>query len=635
MNRRKFIQNSALLSTPLLFAGVPVFAGGGLSNPLMNALSRGTSSCDKILVIIQMNGGNDGLNMVIPLDRYDKLAVARPNLLIPSESVYSSTSTKVAALPGSITTGLHPAMSGLRNLFSDGKVAIVQGVSYPNPNYSHFQAQDIWFSASNVAGSSQNTGWLGRELDTAHTGFPTGYPNTSTPTNQDPLAVQIGGTLPLSLQGPSINMGYNVPNPTSLVNVALGTSSSAPANDYGTELTFLRNMKLQSNAYTTRIQTAYGLQNTIATYPTSNSLADQLKVVARLIGGGLATQVYVVNHSDTFDTHIDQVISSDHGTGYHANILGKLSGAIAAFQADITAMNKADRVTGMTFSEFGRRVIGNASLGSDHGSGAPVILFGAGVNGFLQNQFPGIHGGSPVLPAANLITTSTQVPTQFDFRQLYATVMQDWLCMDATQSQTILGGNFSKMALFRASVPLPITGIELSASWSGNLAGLDFTVNGNDACDRFVIERSRDAVDFSAVGSLSNYSNNELGQYHFEDERIGAPEVFYRVKAYMKQGDFYYSNIVKLTNGAQVQVLRVYPNPVTNYTINIEFIKPVTEHVEISITGMQGEQLYYNQVNPNGTKLTFRVSDAFVPHTLYVLRVSYGLNEIREKIAFA
>src|SRR5215217_4004854 len=199
MNRRNFLRNSALLSTPLMFSGVSVFAGGGLSDPLLRALAKGTNACDKILVIIQMNGGNDGLNMVIPLDKYPELSNARSGIMIPAANVL--------ALTGTTATGLHPSMTGIRDLFNNGKVSIVQGVSYPNPNFSHFQAQDIWFSASN-SNQTLDTGWLGRELDTAYPGFPNGYPNTANP---DPLAIQIGGALPLSLQGPSINMGYNAP----------------------------------------------------------------------------------------------------------------------------------------------------------------------------------------------------------------------------------------------------------------------------------------------------------------------------------------------------------------------------------------------------------------------------------------
>jgi uncharacterized protein (DUF1501 family) len=614
MNRRKFLGNTALFTAPMMITGIPVFAGDGALHPFLQALAMPNANCGKVLVVIQMNGGNDGLNMVIPLDRYSELTNARPNLLIPSGAVL--------ALNGTATTGLHPAMTGLRDLFNDGKVNLVQGVSYPNPNFSHFQAQDIWFTATSTL-PSPDTGWLGRQLDTTYPGFPTGYPNAGNP---DPLAIQIGGALPLSLQGPNINMGYNAPNPAALISVATGTPAPAPNNDYGTELTFLRMMKDQSNAYATRISASYAAQQTLSTmYAASgNTLSDQLKIVARLIGGGLNTPVYIVNHPDSFDTHVDQVVAGNTATGYHANVLSKLSVAISAFQNDITLMGKANKVTGMTFSEFGRRVIANTSVGTDHGSGAPVIFFGAGLTG-------GVNGTSPVLPATP--TGSTQVPLQFDFRQLYASVMQKWLCMTAAESQTILGGSYATVPLFNEIV-LPLDGVDLAAAWSGDFAKLDFDVYDNDRYDQFIIERSVNAVDFQPVGSVkTNYGIN-LQKYIYKDPRITAPEVFYRIKAITKQGMPVYSYIEKLKNSNK-QEIRVYPNPVTNYNINIEFLSKVNENISITIYGTRGEKLYYNQVNPRGSStINFKVPNYFDVKTMYILNVTFGSTVVNEKILF-
>jgi uncharacterized protein (DUF1501 family) len=615
MNRRKFLGNTALFSVPLMLQGVPVFAGDGVLHPFLQALTMPTGNCDKILVVIQLNGGNDGLNMVIPLDRYTELNAARASVMIPAASVLP--------LTGTTTTGLHPSMTGLRDLYNSGKVNFVQGVSYPNPNFSHFQAQDIWFSGANVI-PTPDTGWLGRQLNTSYPGYPVGYPNT---TNPDPLAIQIGGALPLSLQGPSISMGYNAPNPAALVNVANGTTSPAPNNDYGTELTFLRLMKDQSNAYASRITASYNAQLTLSTmYATSgNSLSDQLKVVARLIGGGLKTPVYVVNHPDSFDTHADQVVAGNTLTGNHASSLAKLSVAISAFQDDITRMGKADRVTGMTFSEFGRRVISNASSGTDHGSGAPVIFFGAGITG-------GVTGTSPFIPAVS--NGGTQVPLQHDFRQLYATVMQKWLCMTPAESQTILNGTFTTINIFN-NIVLPLDGLEITAVWDGAFAKLDFEVFENDSYDTFTIERSVNGTDFSPVNTLRNTSNASQQKYVYKDDRITAPEVYYRIKGISKQGEVSYSKIAKLRNNGSVQDVRVYPNPVTNFTINVEFLKKVNENVEIIIYGTKGEKLYYNQINPRGNRIvTFRVPDFFSIHTLYILNISFDGNVINEKILF-
>jgi uncharacterized protein (DUF1501 family) len=621
MERRKFLGNAALMATPLILKGIPIFAGDGSLSPLVQSLVNNSAltGCDNKLVIIQLNGGNDGLNMVIPIDRYAQLASARPNVLIPE--------TQTLSLLGNNNTKLHPAMTGLRNLYNEGKVNFVQGVSYPNPNFSHFQAQDIWFTGTTSIPSA-NTGWLGRKLDVQFPNFPTGYPNV---VNPDPIAIQIGGTLPLSLQGPRINMAYNAPNPSNIINVANATPAPAPVSDHGTELTFLRLMKDQSNAYASRIGAAYNAQATLSSMYTSTGpwedtyLAEQLKIVARLIGGGLKTSIYVVNHAYSFDTHVDQVVASNVTTGYHANALKVLSDAIAAFQEDITMMGKQNKVVGMTFSEFGRRVISNASKGTDHGSGAPVIFFGASVNG-------GVTGTSPFIPTTS--DWNTQVPMQYDYRQLYATVMQDVLCVTPTQSQTILNGTYATLPqLFNATI-LPLQGIMLAAKWENNKAAINFTAYENETFDKFIIEKSLDAQRFDNIHSIINISALNEQNYFYEEDKTRASNVYYRIKGITKQGATLYSNIIRLDNKA-VQELSVFPNPVRDFTINIEFVKPVSENVAITIFGANGEKLFYNQINPNGNKLIkIKVPDYFAVHQLYILNIVYGNTVANEKIVF-
>jgi uncharacterized protein (DUF1501 family) len=442
MKRRDFIKTTALASAPILFNGMPVMASSKIESKQLDALANATLNCGKVLVIIQMNGGNDGLNTVFPKDKYNNLFNARENILLPQSSILP--------LNNNSTTGFHPAMSGLKNLYDDGKMMIVQAVSYPNPNLSHFRATDIWFTAS---GSNQvlDSGWLGRSLETIYPGYPTSYPNLDMP---DPLAIQIGSTLPFSLQGNSINMGYNVPNPNTLLNVINGITDPTPNSDYGKELSFLRLMKDQSNAYRTGIQTAYNfpLASPVA-YPTGNSLATQLQIVAKLVNGGLKTPIYIVNHQNSFDTHENQVNVTDKTTGRHAASLTALSQAITAFQQDLTAMGKADLVTGMTFSEFGRRIKSNDSIGTDHGTAAPVLFFGAALNtnpnDVASSLYPvaGMIGTSPNLPL--YASTSSQIPLQFDYRQLYSSIMQDWLCMTETETNNVLGGVYPKLPIFK------------------------------------------------------------------------------------------------------------------------------------------------------------------------------------------
>jgi uncharacterized protein (DUF1501 family) len=446
MERRKFLKSTAILSAPLLLNKFPVLASSNLESSSLHSLAQAAAGCGKILVIIQMNGGNDGLNTVFPRDKWSQLSNARSNILMNE--------TSVLPLANNPTTGFHPAMTELKNLYDDGKMMIVQNVSYPNPSYSHFRATDIWFTGSD-SNVSLNTGWMGRALDKKFPNFPIGYPNTDMP---DPLAIQIGSTLPFSLQGPKINMAYSVPNPNDLLNVINATSDPSPNSDYGLELTFLRLMKDQSNTYRAAIQAAYNVaQPQAATYPTNNYLADQLKIVAKLINGGLQTPIYVVNHPGGFDTHENQVLSSDRTQGRQAKNLGVLSKAISAFQQDLTLMGKQDKVTGMTFSEFGRRIKSNDSEGTDHGTCAPVMFFGAALNtgSSVANTAHPVSG--MIGTSANLPTNATvddEIPMQFDFRQIYASIMQDWLCMTPEQSTAVLGNTFAKLPIFRTSTVL-------------------------------------------------------------------------------------------------------------------------------------------------------------------------------------
>ena len=344
MKRREFIQKSipAAITLPSLINGLTVKAF--TSHHLFSALLP-PNDTDKVLVMIQLNGGNDGLNTVVPIEYYSAYYNARSNLAIPQNNLLS--------LNGQAGTGLHPAMTGIQSLYNSGKMNIVQGVSYPNPNFSHFRATDIWMSASD---SDENipSGWAGRYLDTQFPGYPNNYPNSSMP---DPLAIQIGSLTSLVTQGPSVNMGLSISDPSSFYNLVNGIEDPAPSTPAGRELVYIRNVARQSNQYADAITDAYNNFTQQGTYPNTN-LAGQLKIVARLIKGGLKTRIYMVNIGG-FDTHSQQANIGDTTTGTHANLLSQLSDAMKAFQDDLQFLGIEDRVLGMTFSEFGRRIKSN------------------------------------------------------------------------------------------------------------------------------------------------------------------------------------------------------------------------------------------------------------------------------------
>ena len=425
MNRRDFLRRAVPVSAvPFLVSGLPLRVFG--RSPLMDALTSAASETDRVFVLVQLSGGNDGLNTVIPTDQYAQLSAGRSNVMIDQAKV----------LPLTPATGLHPAMTGLQSLYNDGKLVVIQSVGYPTPNFSHFRATDIWLTAADY-NQVKTTGWMGRYLDAEFPGYPEGYPSSVFP---DPPAIQIGSVVSPGLQGSGYTMGLAISNPNSTF-VFPDNTDVAPNTPAGHELEYVRQVAKSTQVYSAGIQAASARATNKAVYPTGNSLADQMKIVARLIAGGLKTRVYVVGMGG-FDTHASQVVSTAHETGSHATLLGRLSGAIAAFMDDLKQLGVDQRVVGMTFSEFGRRIKSNANSGTDHGAAAPVFVFGSEVQG-------GIIGTNPVLPASP--TSSDNIVMQFDFRRIYFAILRDWFGAPVQESTDIL-----KTPLYPGGQGLPI-----------------------------------------------------------------------------------------------------------------------------------------------------------------------------------
>ena len=267
----------------------------------------------------------------------------------------------------------------------------------------------------------------------------------------DPLAIQIGSTASLTFQGPIVNMAMAITNPTSFYNLISGTTDPAPNTPAGKELKYLRQISQQTQKYASVIKTAASLVTQQSTYPTNNSLGDQLKIVARLIKGGLRTRIYMVS-TGGFDTHSNQVNGTDHTIGTHANLLGGISNAIKAFQDDLAFLGIEKKVIGMTFSEFGRRIKSNASGGTDHGAASPLFLFGTSIEN-------GVMGNNPTIPTT--ATVNDNVPMQYDFRSIYATILEKWFCMD----KTVVNGLFpTGINTQLQSLPLLKAGVGCSSS---------------------------------------------------------------------------------------------------------------------------------------------------------------------------
>ena len=441
MNRRNFLRNTvpAAVTLPALVNGFSFTAYGAQENALSSLLQQTFTDTDHVLVLIQLAGGNDGLNMVIPLDVYANYYNARTNVAIPQ--------SKVLRLDGTDRAGLHPAMTALQNMYNEGKVNVVQSVGYENPNFSHFRATDIWNSADTTEDRRERvkTGWMGRYLESEYPGYPDAYPDAEMP---DPLAIQISSVPTLTVQGPIYSMGLSITNPEKIYTFDNPFSdyplNSAPANK---ELRFLRVISEKTKIYSDIIRAAYRRSATMATYPTENNLADQLKIVARLIKGGLKTRVYTVTIGG-FDTHKRQVNASDTTTGNHANLMKNISAGISSFQQDLEMMGLDDRVLGMTFSEFGRRIKSNASMGTDHGAAAPLMIFG-------KHAKKGILGNSPDIPAD--IQVVNNIPFQYDFRSIYSSVLEQWFCVKQPALETIMLKNYQSLPLITGPCGVPDT----------------------------------------------------------------------------------------------------------------------------------------------------------------------------------
>jgi uncharacterized protein (DUF1501 family) len=408
MKRRDFLRAVPATMLPFLVGGFSVKAFA--NNPFLNAMLPQGGASDKVLVLIQLIGGNDGLQTVIPLDQYSEIMAARSNIAIKESDALTMKITDLNAL--------HPNMTGMKNLYTDGKLAIVQNVGYPQPNFSHFRSIDIWLTGADY-NEVLTTGWIGRYLDQEYPGFPAGYPNAAMP---DPIAIQIGAAVSLGLEGANGNMGMAFSDPTAFNNIINDTVTPTPATRAGDELKYIRSIGQQLQTFAVPVKTAAAKGVTKSTqWQTAgvNTLADQLRIVAQLIAGGLKTKIYVVNLGG-FDSHTDQRADQDP-------LLAKLSTAISAFQDELKLNALEDRVIGMTFSEFGRRILSNSSGGTDHGTSAPLFVFGSQV-------MPGIQGSNPVIPAS--VGPDDNLEMQFDFRQVYASVLKEWFAASDDEINT-------------------------------------------------------------------------------------------------------------------------------------------------------------------------------------------------------
>ncbi|AQG81885.1 DUF1501 domain-containing protein [Spirosoma montaniterrae] len=412
MTRRHFLQQSAFATAGTLL--IPHF----LKAYETAAMGQAMAPSGKILVVVQLSGGNDGLNTVVPY-RNDIYYRERPTIAIKPADV----------LPLTDEIGLHPALQPLRALYDDGLVTIINNVGYPNPDRSHFRSMDIWQTASD-ADQYRSTGWVGRYLDAACAGH----------AHEPFRTIEVDDTLSLALKGDTLN-GMAVLDPKKLYNqtrspLVKGLSYNphpsegravqhkTPAGEPET-VAYLYKTLAETVSSAEYVYEKVGSPTVAATYP-NHELGNRLRTVSQLIQSGIGTSVYYVSISG-FDTHINQ-------PGQQERLLRQYAEAVSAFMTDLKAAGRQQDVLLMTFSEFGRRVKQNASNGTDHGTASNVFLIGGGLP------------ARRVLNEAPNLTTLTDGDLTFtvDFRQIYATLLRSYLGADDV---AILGKKFEMLPL--------------------------------------------------------------------------------------------------------------------------------------------------------------------------------------------
>jgi len=441
MKRRNFLKIfPAATVTPF------VVNGHALRPFANNQMARLLNSCegveDRVLVLIQLKGGNDGLNNIIPIDQYDTYANLRPSIGIPEDQVINLDGT----LPNADQVGIHPSLLKFKELYEKGWATVVQGVGYESMNQSHFKGTDLWLSGGDgtLANNNLKSGWMGRALQAFYPEVE-GVPTTSMP---DPLGIQVGDpTTSLGFHTETehqnvINLsGQDAAGFYSLIQTIGGAPiANIPDSEHGDELAYIMGVEQSTSLYAQRITQVFNAgSNFLSSYPTTNAsrLAPQLQTVARLIKGGCKTKIYLCQLGG-FDTHNAQVNGGNPTVGDHANLLLDLAESIKAFMDDLDGLGLADQVTACTFSEFGRCAKENGSDGTDHGTLAPMYVFG-------KNIAAGVRGTNVNL--SNLTNDNQLQGAQFDYRQVFTTLLQDWLgASENVLTETMFEG-YSKIAL--------------------------------------------------------------------------------------------------------------------------------------------------------------------------------------------
>ena len=422
MKRRNFLHNLSHLGAASLFASDLAF-GSNLYNS--NSYLSNTLSSGKVLVLVKLNGGNDGLNTVVPLNQMSNLNNARPHVILPDNKIINL---------GEKDLGLHPELSGFKSLFDEKRLKIIQNVGYETPDFSHFRSMDIWESASDY-NKFVTSGWMGRYIEDQHPEYPNSYPNNQYP---DPLSIELGAPS-LLLTAKNSFTSFVARNPEDFQEIIADFDNVYDTtSNRGTKLDYIQLVGKQSNLYGSKVKEAY--ESGVCNFEFSSSdLGFQFEKVTKLISGGLNTRIYLVELGG-FDTHDTQVDQSDHTKGAHSILMKTLNDAVLTFMQNMDDIGRSDDLLVMTYSEFGRTIVSNGSLGTDHGTAAPLFVFGNKVDSTIL-------GNNPVIPSN--AEWQDNLATEFDFRQVYSSIINQWLTVNPTTEEDVLFKKFDQLPIIQ------------------------------------------------------------------------------------------------------------------------------------------------------------------------------------------
>lgn len=432
MKRRTFIKNTAAVSVASALA--PTYLKAKKVFDVKPLETYSSFDDDKILIIIEMFGGNDGLNTIIPAydDNYYKV---RPQISIPKTLARRFQTTDVYMHPAIVDNIVN---GGMMNLLETGRLAIIQGIGYEPSNLSHFRSQDIWYSGLNTSDPNQKLleGWLGRFISMKLTDYPLVIPD-------NPVAVQIGGSLSMLLKTSIGDMGIALTSPDDFYTLGAGLTPKEKirtvSNVYDKEFNFIRVIAEQSEKYSIAVKKAYDIGKTQIKTNYSGGLSQSMKIISSLIAGGLKTKVYYVKLSN-FDSHAQQS-NSDFISGQHPTLIGQVARAISEFLDDAQKLGYADKVVGFTMSEFGRRISENGSRGTDHGAGSMQFVFGNNVKG-------GYYGEKPDLTKPD---ENGNLPKQFDYRRTYTDILETWFGATQAENSQVFQADFLPIGVIKTT----------------------------------------------------------------------------------------------------------------------------------------------------------------------------------------